>query len=323
MVDLSQVRVNGPLVPWVDGFRDRLLALGYSVSSAGAQLHLMSHVSRWLAQEGLGVSELTAGRVEEFLMARRGEGHSQRLSENAMMPLLAYLRGLGVLPFSPPKALTPVEVLVEEYRRYLESERGLAPMSVKRYLGVSRLFLSQRPQVEGLGLGALAASEVTVFVVAECRRRGPAAKSVVTGLRSLLRFLFVAGYTTCELSSAVPAVAGWAGGSLPQPLSTADVAVLLTTDDDRAVGLRDHAIVVVLVRLGLRAGEVAALDLDDLDWRAGELWSGEGRTLRQAARAVDVGKLGRLPAERPAAGGEPGVVRAGPRLRSSVSRPWR
>ena len=154
------------------------------------------------------MSDLTAGRVEEFLMARRAEGHSQRLSENAMMPLLAYLRGLGVLPFPPPKALTPVEVLVEEYRRYLESERGLAPKSVKRYLGVSRLFLSQRPQVEGLGLGALAASEVTVFVVAECRRRG---RGQVGGdCAALAAAVLVLGRPHLPKAAAV-AVAGWVG----------------------------------------------------------------------------------------------------------------
>jgi site-specific recombinase XerC len=125
--------------------------------------------------------------------------------------------------------------------------------------------------------------------------------------------LFVAGYTTRELSSAVPAVAGWAGSSLPRPLLAEDVAALLAGGDGTAVGLRDHAVLVVLARLGLRAGEVAGLDLDDVDWRAGELVvRGKGARRDRLPVPVDVGEalVAYLQGGRPRAGTRALFVRA-------------
>lgn len=93
-------------------------------------------------------------------------GYTQRLSQRGLMPLLGYLRGLGVVPaLSGPVACTPVELLVEDYRNYLASERGLAASTVDRYAGVAGLFLSECERPDGLDLLGLTAGEVTSFVV--------------------------------------------------------------------------------------------------------------------------------------------------------------
>src|SRR5512132_8255 len=123
----SRVRVTGPLASHAAGFRRELARQGYTPHSASNQLQLMAHTSRWLAGRGLGVDELDPARVEEFLAHRRAEGYTLWLSAKAMVPLLGYLRGLGVVPAPALTALpTEAEQLQARYRAYLVQERGLA-----------------------------------------------------------------------------------------------------------------------------------------------------------------------------------------------------
>ena len=200
----SRVRVAGPLEPYAFGFREELAREGYTAHSASNQLQLMAHASRWLASRELGVGELSPARVEEFLEARRAEGYTLWLSTKAMAPVLAYLRGVGVvLTPSPVGPATPAEELVALYRAYLVQERGLAVGTVTSYVRVARLFFSARSCDGECGL------ECTV-------RKVGSAKGVVCGLRSLLRFLFVEGHTQSQLEAAVPKVAGWRLAGLPK-----------------------------------------------------------------------------------------------------------
>lgn len=153
----------------------------------------MAHASRWLAAQGLGVGDLTPARVKEFLDTRRAEGYTLWLSPKAMVPMLGYLRGIGVVSTPVPAGpSTPAEKLIEAYRAYLVQERGLAAGTVADYLHVARLFLATRPAAGDLGLERLSATEVSAFVLAECTtRKVGSAKSIVCGLRSLLRYLYL------------------------------------------------------------------------------------------------------------------------------------
>jgi site-specific recombinase XerD len=167
-----------------------------------------------------------------------------------------------------------VDALIAGYRRYLLRERGLSPQSsVPRYVDVARRFAAQVQAGTPGELDGLTAAAVTGFVLSVSRRRSVGeAKSVSTGLRSFLRYLELEGLTRPGLVAAVPPVAGWALTGLPRAISAAEVARLLgSCDRRRPAGCRDFAILTVLARLGLRAGEVAALRLADIDWRAGEL----------------------------------------------------
>jgi integrase/recombinase XerD len=272
MVKGCRVRVMGPLAGHVDGFREDLSGRGYTVQVRDRNLRLLACVSRWMAERELSAGELTLTLLHDFLGARRREGYHHGLSMRALMPLMAYLVDVGAAP--RPAVTEPVAalgVVVEEYRRYLLGERALTPAVVGKYTWLARRFLSAT--VHGGEVGELSASSVIDYVVRECRGRpGGSATLLVTGLRSLLRFLFLAGHLEVDLASAVPRVAHWGGGSLPRALSPATVAALTAScEPDTPAGLRDRAIIVLLARLGLRAGEVAALALDDLDWRAGEL----------------------------------------------------
>lgn len=293
MGDPARVKVTGPLVGYTGGFHQELVRQGYRPGPQCDQLRLMAHVSRWMAERGLGIDELTPSRVDEFLAARRAAGYTLWLSPKGMAPLLAHLRELGAVPAPAPQvATTPAEQLVERFRAYLVTERGLAIATVQSYLHVARLFLATRPQVPGLGLGELTAAEVVEFVLGECRSRSAAsAGHVPTGLRALLRFCDLDGLTTTPLAGAVPAAAR-RRPQLPKSLPPGDVVALMEScDRESTFGKRDFAVLTVLVRLGLRAGEVAGLRLDDVDWRAGELVvRGKGPKLGRLPLPVDVGR---------------------------------
>jgi integrase/recombinase XerD len=274
MANLHGVRFSGPLVPYAQGFADELERQGYLVSGAKEQLFLVSHLSRWLAGRGLEPAALgSEGLVEEFFAARRAIGYTNYRTSKALVPLLAYLRAGGVVAPVPVVELTPAQALLERYRSYLTGERGLAASTARGYIDAVKVFVGERVVDDEDELAGLTAAEVTAFVVATCpgQTRG-SARMTVTALRSLLAFLHLVGIVAESLVAAVPSVASWRLSGLPKGLAPGEVARLLATPDRRrGVGRRDFAVLMLLARLGLRAGEVAAVELDDVDWRAGEL----------------------------------------------------
>jgi integrase/recombinase XerD len=290
----KRVRVRGPLGPYSDGFRAELAARGYEPSSAAGQLQVMAHLSRWLVDRGLDGHGLTSGVVEEFLRARRVAGYGQWLSARGMAPLLDHLREVGIAPVcSPAVADGAVEVLLAAYRAYLVEERGLAASTVCNYVDVARQFVSEYCASGRRDLCGLTAVQVSEFVLAGCRTRcvGSAAILVV-GMRALLRYLHLAGVTETGLAGAVPSAASWPASCLPQPIDRRQAARLLSSCDRRtAVGRRDFAVLTLLLRLGLRVGEVAALELTDVDWRHGEiLVRGKGHREGRLPLPADVGQ---------------------------------
>uniref|UniRef100_UPI001851B541 tyrosine-type recombinase/integrase n=1 Tax=Sporichthya sp. TaxID=65475 RepID=UPI001851B541 len=266
--------VEGPLAPYGEGFRESLLARGYTWDSAAHLVHLMAHVSRWLEARGLDPRELTPAVVEEFLCDRRAAGYRHLISARAMAGLVEYLRAAGVLAAREPAGpSTELDRLIVRYEEYLARERGLAAASIRMYLPVARRFLAQ-VCLDGVAVfDGVGGARVTAFVRGQCQGRCVAtAKVTVTGLRSLLRFLYLDGQMPVLLSAAAPGVACWQLAALPEALSAADVARLLEgCDRTGALGRRDFAILTVLARLGLRAGEISALELGDVHWRAGEI----------------------------------------------------
>jgi integrase/recombinase XerD len=189
--------------------------------------------------------------------------------------------------------MTASGLLLARFEEYLTVERGLTADTVEGYVHAVRPFLAQIGGDGELDLGGLTAADVTAFVVARCpgQSRG-AAKMTVTALRSLLGFLHVEGLIGRSLVGAVPSAAGWRLSGLPRALEPDQVRRLLASCDRGAgSGRRDFAILILLVRLGLRAGEVAGVQLDDVDWRAGELVVvGKGRRAERLPLPVDVGQ---------------------------------
>lgn len=294
MGDPSKVRVVGPLEPLATGFASELARLGYTRNSTADQLRVLAHASRWLKQKGLSVADLTPDVCERFLAARRRAGYVLWRSPKALVPMLDYLHGVGVVFPPPPKPRTAREVLLDHYRAYLINERGIKPTSARGYVEFVDPFLRKRETTDGtLRLQDLRAADITAYVVESAPGRAVgSAKLLVCALRSLLGFLHVNGVLSQSLVAAVPSVAGSRYAGLPKGLSRDEVQRMLATcDRSTVVGRRDFAVLKVLVRLGLRAGELVAMALDDIDWRHGEfLVRGKGDRHERLPLPVDVGR---------------------------------
>jgi integrase/recombinase XerD len=286
---------SGPLARYAAGYGSWLAARAYSRWAVSHRLWQLDLLSRWLQREGFSPGELTAERVEAFLAARRAAGYSSWLSVRSTVLPLEYLRELGVVPAAAAPAVVddPLERILADYRRYLVDERGLTELPVARYEAAARLFLTGRVTADGSGLERLGGAEVSLFLASECPKRSVStARQLTAGLRSLLRYLYLAGAIPNPLVWAVPAVADLRDRSLPRGLEAAVVKRLLDScDRRRTVGRRDYAVLLLLSRLGLRAGEVAAITLDDIDWRAGELLihNGKGRRDHRLPLPADIG----------------------------------
>lgn len=291
----SGLGMAGPLAVFAPGFRAELVRQGYRPGSVDAQLQLVASASWWLDARGLAAGDLTEVRVVEFMEDRRELGRARLCSPRAMRPLVGYLRGLRVVAaMEPAVPLTSGEMLVERYSAYLRDRRGLSPSTVRNYVGVARAFLLWRETAAGsLALADLDGAVVLEFVLGESRRCSVgSAKCMVTRLRALLRFMFLEGEIEHALADVVPSVASWRMAGLVKALDARSVARLLGSCDRRTrVGRRDFAIITLLSRLGLRAGEAAALQLRDVDWRAGELLiRGKGSRHERLPLPVDVGE---------------------------------
>lgn len=291
---VSRVLVSGPLAEFAVGFAERLAGLGYSPPGAEGQLRLMKHLSVWLAAEGLSVDGLTVDVVARFVAGRRARRSSLR-SERALVPLLVFLRELGVAPVAPVVAPTdPVDVLLGRFADYLTTQRGLAPATVISYVSQVRPFLAWHGGLGDTRWESLRAVEVQRFVVA--RAAGQRRRSVQVGLtavRALLRWMCLEAMAPPGLADMIGSVAAWTPTALPKALTPGQVGDLLTgLSADAVARCRDEAMLALMWRMGFRAGEVASLYLDDIDWRSGVVVvHGKGDRSEQVPLPVDVGEL--------------------------------
>ncbi|MDQ2709408.1 MAG: site-specific integrase [Actinomycetota bacterium] len=266
--------VSGPLQVHVEGFIAELAGLGYSPRSFAAQLRLLRHLSGWLAVRGLATEGLTEQVVRAFVAERRAVTTCMR-SARALVPLLGYLRALGVAPVpAPVVAPTPAEALLGRFGSFLSTEKSLAPDTVRSYVSLVRPFVVTHVGRPG-GWASLAARDVDEFIVARAVIERPGSVCVrANALRSLLRWMWREHLVSASLPDAVGRIATPSAATFgPAALDTEAVAGLFAALSGDALRLlRGEAMLVLLLRLGLRAGEVASLRLEDLDWRAGVVW---------------------------------------------------
>jgi integrase/recombinase XerD len=207
MVKALRSIVVGPLERFAGGFAAELARQGYSEESAVHQLVLIAHLSRWMVEQDVEVTDLSPSTVGRYVAARDEHGYRDHRSTKALTPLLAYLRGLGVLAWDRPTADSADAVLLRQFREYLVSERGLSAGTAEGYVREVAGFVDGCVR-DGGDLQNLQVGAVTGFMVDQSRRVSP--KSVqrsATALRALLRYWHVQGITAVSLVGAVPMVA--------------------------------------------------------------------------------------------------------------------
>ena len=262
---------QGPLGPYIDAFAAEMYAEGYAPRLVASQIRLVIDFSRWLAKCQIRATEITPDQFPPYLRARAQYHQSGRSDQAGLKRLWRLLRRRGVTPAPSEPGPTPAAQLQAAFGHFLRAERALAPATVIAYLAFAGELLAARFGAGPVDLATLRAADITDFVQRRAATLGcQRAHVLTTALRAFLRFAHAGGMLPTNLAAAVPAVASWSLATVPRALPPAQVqAVLGACDRQTARGRRDYAILLLLARLGLRAGEVAALTLDDLDWQDG------------------------------------------------------
>lgn len=266
---------EGPLGAYIDRFAGFLNDQGYALDSIHRQVLIAACFSSWLQHQGIALCGVTSEHPSRYLRYRARHARPSRGDAAALSHLLTLLRGESAIPaekISGPR-LTPAERCTEAYELYLREVRGLARATIVNYGPFISKFLKDRFGDGPLALSHLCASDVARFVQRQAshlhRKR---AKLLTSALRSFLQYARYLGKTKLDLAAVVPAVANWSMSSIPRAISADQVQQLLASIDRRtSVGCRDYAILLLLARLGLRSGEVASLELDNIDWNVGQL----------------------------------------------------
>ena len=293
--DLQHLRV-GPVGPHIQTFATLVSQQGYCDVIGWLKLRLVARFSRWLQKHHFPLRDLNEERVQAFLKARStGVVRRTCVGHRAtMILLLRHLRQIDVVP-KPPPSLTgsDIDLTALDYEGFLLAERSLMPSSTARYVEAARRFLAWRFPSGKVYLKKLRTQDVTEFILHDTSNRGRhAVQLAAAALRSFFSFLFQKERIATNLAAAVPSVPHRRLADLPKYLNAREVErVLGSCDRRRQIGKRDYAIFLLLARLGLRAGEVVHLTLDDIDWRAGELLvRGKGARVDRLPLLRDVGE---------------------------------
>jgi site-specific recombinase XerD len=264
-------RQDGPLGPYIEAYDAEMRGAGYARHTRELQTRLIADFGCWLAKRGIQAQDITAELFRPYLRARARRRRPTRNDLSALQRLLELLTRQEVVEAAAVRAATPAQRLQGEFRLYLRQERALASTTQAAYTGFVNEFLTARFGAGPVDLSGLCAADITRFV----RRRAGTIQSkrvqlMTTALRSFLRFARYRGDIDKDLAACIPAVANWKQSTLPRALPPEQVEQLLNSvDRETVMGRRDYAILLILARLGLRAGEIRALTLEDLDWKEG------------------------------------------------------
>jgi len=284
---------QGPLSEHLDAYAAAIAAQGYGRHSIRAQIVVIADFSRWLKQKQIDIQALNSEVVGRFLRLRRQQQRIRRGDPKTLQRLLTMLCQKGVV--KPRQTLVADNAqarIIAEFRLYLSQERGLSPATLLNYVPVVKQFLAERFHKRAPNFAKLRAPHITGFVMRNAHQLSPLrAGLMVTALRSFFRYLRHRGAIATDLAGCVPTVPNWSLSTLPRFLPAATVErILECCDRTTSVGRRNHAILLLLARLGVRAGEVVGLSLDDIDWSTGQITiRGKGGKSAQLPLPADVG----------------------------------
>jgi site-specific recombinase XerD len=285
---------EGTLGPFIDSFAQLLHELQFSRESARTQILCVADFSRWMHGRNLNAEDLGVDTVNRYLKHRlRGDG-LRAGHRVALFRLLDLLRRSGIVRDDPVQIdLNRRQCVEADFSRFLSVERGLAPATLLNYLPFVSCLLTELFGRGPIRLDQLRATDITGFVRRHANDYSPGrVKLMLSALRSFLRHLQHRGDIEADLATCVPCVPRWSRTEVPKFLQPGETERVLKHCDRRtAIGVRDYAILLLLARLGLRAGEVVSLTLDDIDWQAGQLTLHvKGRRSAQVPLIEEVGE---------------------------------
>ena len=289
---LPEKQIHGnPLELHLRTFAKSLIDGGYARRTIQDKLYLLTALGWWFGRRKRVISRLDERLVEAFA---KHKPRTHPLDFPTLHQFVGHLRKRNVIPHReliPDRS--PLTEILNTYEQYLRQERGLVPRTIRDHLFYVRKFLVKRFGKKPLVLKEIRVPDISNFIVQHCRGLSIGrARWVPTALRSFFRFLFQKGSLSSDLGASVLGVAHWQQATVPRYISSEEVQRLLRTCDRRTpIGRRDYAILLLLARLGLRAGEVVALQLQDIDWRSGEiLVRGKGLRHDRMPLPNDVGR---------------------------------
>jgi integrase/recombinase XerD len=289
-------RPSGLLDSHVESFLEHLRAEGYAERTLRKKRPTVSSFVRWTRHKQVAVENVNESSIAAFVERLPRKRKARVRFEQAVLRLfLNYLRLDARVPTPPVRIdISPAADLQRRYVDYLRNERGLAENSICVYSPyIHDLLITLVDKSGSVSPERLNARMVQEYLLARVRDRSSEwSRLLATALRSFLRFLYVRGETAVNLSLSVPTVRRFRQASVPTYLSLEEVErVLSATDRSTPGGRRDYAILLLLARLGLRAGEVVLLELGDLRWRTAEIIvRGKGRNTDSLPLLSEIGE---------------------------------
>ncbi len=285
----------GPLAPTVlEECTDWLAAQRYSSRSAAGIVNLLARLSLWMQEVDVGADDISRELLDRFVVTERSREYVCVTVKSSMSTMCRFLTDAGYLGVTDADAgpATPAQAAVAEWCSWMRDQRGLTEKTIAARCHYAAGLLDIITATDGsVEWGRLHAPVVNGYVAERGRPYGVVSRAhIVDAVRCLLRWALSTGRLDRDLSAGILKPAGTRRG-LPRGVGAEQVAALLAVcDPATAIGARDRAVVMILVRLGLRAGEVARLNLDDIDWANGRLKvTGKGRE-HTLPIPVDVGQ---------------------------------
>ncbi len=286
-VYLREELLAGPMGPYFDVLAAKLLDLGYCLTQARRIVRTAAALGHWLAERGLSPADAGKAELHAFIATAK-RMPAGRLSEVGCTRLPGLLSSLGILSNEPVSLADPV---LRRFDEHLAHVRSVTPSTMDSYRRYVRPFVLGLCSPDGPDWSKMTSSYVVEFVLRETTAARAAKGRIMTAVRMFLRFLACDGIAPAQLVRAIPRIHRWQYADLPRHLSAAELDTVLKACQSEEYGsLRDRAFIGLLARLGVRAGELRNLRLEDIDWGAGLLHikqskSGYGRTLPLPADA--------------------------------------
>ena len=271
---VSEQQRESALGAHINTFKSIVSDLGYSPSTIRSQLNLLRSFTKWIQGNHVVIAKINEDITDRFLTESGRKGAIRRGDNRTLHRFLDHLRVEGAIPHpEPPLNESPLTDLKSRYEDYLLKERGLSTVTGSRYWPYIQRFLVARFGDNPMRLCELCPQDIDHFLLRHAHKRTPkAAQLMVSAMRSFLRFLFRYGETRRDLSTAVPTVPAWRLSEVPKYIKPEEIELVLEAcDRTTSVGRRNYSILLLIARLGLRAGEVVALELGDINWRTSEL----------------------------------------------------